>query len=181
MNLLEPRIAPEFYECGVTSAGVIDPAMSRPPVAASGPPLACPALERSPAAVLGAARGRFDPQGRPKSASASCPRGANEKSAAAAIHFQPLAAQPLGLPRELFGDQPVGQIGTARAPQRPTPWLRVQFYRTGLCPKFPASRESAGNFCRFRLPRAILTQIRHANSMAYTKIPYAAEQGIFAG
>jgi hypothetical protein len=73
------------------------------------------------------------------------------------------------------------RAGSEITPERPTPWLRVQFYRTGLCPKFPASRESAGNFCRFRLPRAILTQIRHANSMAYTKIPYAAEQGIFAG
>src|SRR3974377_501368 len=51
---------------------------------------------------------------------------------------------------------------------------------TGLRPKFPASREFTGNFCRFWAHSPIFFSIQQVNPKAYSKIPYATEQGIFA-
>jgi hypothetical protein len=53
--------------------------------------------------------------------------------------------------------------------------------RTSLHLKFPANREINREFCRFRRSAAILASSRRANSMTSSEIPYATEQGIFAG
>jgi hypothetical protein len=53
--------------------------------------------------------------------------------------------------------------------------------RTSLHLKFTANREINRECCRFRRSAAILASSRRANSMTSSEIPYAAEQGIFAG
>jgi len=47
-------------------------------------------------------------------------------------------------------------------------------------PEFPANREINREFRQIRLPGAILNADTRANSEACSKIPYPAEQGIFA-
>jgi hypothetical protein len=46
-------------------------------------------------------------------------------------------------------------------------------------PKFPASRELAGNFSKKAPPSHILASKTREVSKRYRKIPYSAEQGIF--
>ena len=47
-------------------------------------------------------------------------------------------------------------------------------------PEFPANREINREFRRIRPPGAILKADTRVNSAAYSEIPYATEQGIFA-
>ena len=47
------------------------------------------------------------------------------------------------------------------------------------CPNFPDNRENNREFCRFGPFAAIFVSNLPAKSMAYSRIPYANEQGIF--
>jgi hypothetical protein len=53
-------------------------------------------------------------------------------------------------------------------------------HRTGLRLKFPANREKNREFPVNRPPESILAPNRLLNSVAYSKIPYATEQGIIS-
>ena len=46
--------------------------------------------------------------------------------------------------------------------------------------KFPANREINREFCRIRPSIAIFASDQRADSIAYSRIPYATEQGILA-
>src|SRR5262245_41822267 len=48
----------------------------------------------------------------------------------------------------------------------------------GLHTKFPANREINREFCRIRPSTAIFVSDQDADSIAYSRIPYATEQGI---
>jgi hypothetical protein len=66
------------------------------------------------------------------------------------------------------------------SPRRRTGWLTMQSAANqSLRTKFPANREVNREFCRVRPPTAILASDQRADSIAYSGIPYAMEQGIF--
>src|SRR5215204_4474353 len=61
-----------------------------------------------------------------------------------------------------------------------TGWLTMQSDANGLLTKFPENREFNREFFNFGPFSAILATNRRGNPMACSKIPDAAEQGIFS-
>jgi hypothetical protein len=73
----------------------------------------------------------------------------------------------------------VGKQGPHR--QRPTAWLTMQsITNRSPAPKSLLTGKLTGNFAESGPSIAIFASEQRADSIAYSRIPYATEQGIFA-